>query len=167
MVEKQGNQGLQINTEPKAYAPPVVRPILLIDGSDYNNVLFSVGARFTFLDFGSYRTELRSDVIVGSQYLIDGEYYHPFTPTSNWFVAPRGDANSVQQYVYNGDTLTATYRNAPGPWRPGCGIRIWNHGRIETWTTKAAMKSFHPKSATLLFYPPFLEEPVTSGCSIS
>jgi NTE family protein len=111
MVEKNGNQGLQIQTEQKPYAPPVVRPIILIDGSNYNNVLFSIGARFTFLDFGSYRSELRSDAIIGSQYLIDSEYYHPFTPTSNWFVAPRGGANSVQQYVYNGDTQIATYRN--------------------------------------------------------
>ena len=110
MVEKDGTQGLQISTEPKPYAPPVVRPILLIDGSDYNNVLFSMGARVTFLDFGSYRSELRSDVIMGSQYLIDSEYYHPFKPTSNWFVAPRGGANSQQDYVYNGDTQVATYR---------------------------------------------------------
>jgi NTE family protein len=111
MVEKQGTQGLEIQTEQKPYAPPVVRPIILIDGSDYSNVLFSIGARFTFLDFGSYRSELRSDAIIGSQYLIDTEYYHPFTPTTNWFVAPRGSANSTQQYVYNGDTQIATYRN--------------------------------------------------------
>jgi NTE family protein len=111
MVEKQGTQGLEIRTEQKPYAPPVVRPIILIDGSDYNNVLFSIGARFTFLDFGSYRSELRSDAIIGSQYFVDSEYYHPFTPTTNWFVAPRGSANSTQQYVYNGDTQIATYRN--------------------------------------------------------
>ena len=111
MVEKQGIQGLQVRTEQKPYAPPVVRPILLIDGSNYNNVLFSIGARFTFIDFGSYRSELRSDAIVGSQYLADTEYYHPFTPTSNWFVAPRGLANSAQQYVYNDNTWLATYRN--------------------------------------------------------
>jgi NTE family protein len=111
MVDKNGVQGLQIQTEQKPYAPPVVRPIILIDGSDYNNVLFSIGARFTFLDFGSYRSELRSDAIIGSQYLLDTEYYHPVTPTSNWFVAPRALANSVQDYVYNGDTQVATYRN--------------------------------------------------------
>jgi NTE family protein len=110
MVEKDGKQGLQIQTEAKPYAPPTVRPILLIDGSDYNNVLFSMGARITFLDFGSYRSELRSDVIVGSQYELDSEYYHPFKPTSNWFIAPRGAGNSVQSYVYNGDTQIATYR---------------------------------------------------------
>jgi NTE family protein len=110
MVEKDGKQGLQIQTEQKAYAPPVVRPIILIDGSNYNNVLFSIGARFTFLDFGSYRSELRSDAIIGSQYLVDTEYYHPVTPTSNFFIAPRASVNSVQDYVYSGDTQIATYR---------------------------------------------------------
>src|SRR5580698_5132380 len=43
MVEKDGTQGLQVQTEQKPYAPPVVRPLILIDGSDYNNVLFSIG----------------------------------------------------------------------------------------------------------------------------
>ncbi|NYF50562.1 patatin-like phospholipase family protein [Tunturiibacter gelidoferens] len=110
MVEKDGQQGLQIQTEQKAYAPPIVRPLILIDGSDYNNVLFSIGARVTFLDFGSYRSELRNDVIVGSQYLLQSEYYHPFTPASNWFIAPRVGANSQQLNVYSGNTLQASYR---------------------------------------------------------
>src|SRR5580704_3739930 len=51
MVEKGGNPGLEIHTEQKPYAPPVVYPIILIDGSDYKNVLFNIGARITFLDF--------------------------------------------------------------------------------------------------------------------
>jgi NTE family protein len=110
MTEKNGEQGLLIQTEQKPYAPPVVRPLILIDGSDYNNVLFSMGARITFLDFGGYRSELRSDVIIGSQYLLDAEYYRPLTPTSNWFVAPRAGGNSTQLNLYQDTTLTASYR---------------------------------------------------------
>ncbi|MGF7182688.1 patatin-like phospholipase family protein [Tunturiibacter psychrotolerans] len=110
MVEKDGQQGLQVQTEQKAYAPPIVRPLTLIDGSDYNNVLFSIGARVTFLDFGSYRSELRTDVVVGSQYLLDTEYYHPYTPSSNWFIAPRAGLNSQQLNIYSGNTLQASYR---------------------------------------------------------
>jgi NTE family protein len=87
-----------------------VRPLILIDGSDYNNVLFSIGARITFLDFGSFRSELRNDVIVGSQYGVASEYYHPFTTTSNWFVAPRAGFNSSPFYVYSGSDLVADYR---------------------------------------------------------
>jgi NTE family protein len=110
MVEKNGEPGLQVQTEQKPYAPPIVRPLILIDGSDYNNVLFSIGARITFLDVGSYRSELRTDVVVGSVYQLSGEYYHPFTTTSNWFIAPRAGANSSQYNIFSGNALLASYR---------------------------------------------------------
>jgi NTE family protein len=110
MTEKNGEQGLQVQAEPKSYAPPIVRPLIVIDGSEYNNVLFSIGARITFLDVGSYRSELRNDVVLGSQYLLSSEYFHPFTPTSNWFIAPRLGVNSQQLNVYSGNTLEASYR---------------------------------------------------------
>jgi NTE family protein len=110
MVEKNGEQGLQVQAEQKSYAPPIVRPLILIDGSDYNNVLFSIGARITFMDVGSYRSELRNDVILGSQYELASEYYHPLTTTSNWFIAPRFGFNSQQLNIYSGSTLQASYR---------------------------------------------------------
>ncbi len=111
VVERDGKQGLQIHAEPKSYSPPIVRPLLIIDGSDYNNVFFSMGARITFLDFGGYRRELRNDVMVGSQYGIRTEYYRPLSGTSNWFVAPRAGFNSSQYPVFNESTLLTIYRN--------------------------------------------------------
>jgi NTE family protein len=110
MFERNGEPGLQIQAEQKSYAPPIVRPLILIDGSEYNNVLFSLGARITFLDVGSYRSELRNDIILGSQYQLASEYYHPITTTSNWFIAPRFGVNSQQLNVYSGNALLASYR---------------------------------------------------------
>ena len=157
IVEKEGSQGLQIQTEQKSYGPPLVRPIILIDGSNYNNVLFTIGARFTFLDFGSYRSELRSDVLIGTQYAADTEYYHPFTPTSNWFVAPRGGANSVQQYVYNGNTWTATYRNRQVLGGLDVGYGFGNTQELR-FGYEGGMKSSLRRSGTRRFYPRFQEE---------
>jgi len=111
MVDKKDKQGLRLEADPKSYSPPIVRPLILIDGSDYNNVFFSFGARILFLNFGGYRRELRNDVVVGSQYELTSEYYRPFSPTSPWFVAPRAGFNSVQFPLYNGNTLVAVYRN--------------------------------------------------------
>ena len=110
MTEKDGKQGLQVQAEPKSYAPPLVRPLIVLDGSEHNNVLFSLGARITFLDVGSYRSELRNDVILGSQYLLDSEYYHPFTTNSMWFISPRLGFNSQQLNIYSSNTLQASYR---------------------------------------------------------
>jgi NTE family protein len=110
MTAKDGEQGLQVQAEQKSYAPPIVRPLIVIDGSEYNNVLFSIGARITFMDVGSYRSELRNDIVLGSQYQLASEYYHPFTTTSNWFIAPRLGFNSEQFNVYSGNNLLASYR---------------------------------------------------------
>ncbi len=110
MTEKNGQQGLQVQAEQKSYAPPIVRPLIVIDGADYNNVLFSIGARITFMDVGSYRSELRNDIVVGSQYELASEYYHPYKTTSNWFIAPRAGFNSTQFNVFSGNTLQASYR---------------------------------------------------------
>jgi NTE family protein len=111
MIQQDGKPGLQIEAQEKPYSPPTVRPLIVIDGSDYNDVFFSLGARITFMDFGGYRRELRNDVIVGSHYGITSEYYRPFTPASKWFIAPRAGFNSTQFPVYNGSNLLALYRN--------------------------------------------------------
>lgn len=111
IVQQNTKQTLRIETQEKPYSPPIVRPLIVIDGSDYNNVLFSIGANITFLNFGGYRRELRNEVILGSQYGIATEYYRPFSPSSNWFVAPRVGVNSSQYPLYSGNTLLAQYRN--------------------------------------------------------
>ena len=111
MVQQDGRPGLQIEAQEKPYSPPIVRPLIVIDGSDYNDVFLSLGARITFMDFGGYRRELRNDVIVGSHYGIASEYYRPFTPASKWFIAPRVGFSSTQYPVYNGSNLLALYRN--------------------------------------------------------
>ena len=109
MIERNGEAGLQIVVLEKPYAPPVVRPIIIIDGSDYNNVHFSMGARITLFDFGGYDRELRNDVIFGSEYGLLSEYYVPFRFGSNWFVAPRLNLDSQLFDAYSGETLIAQY----------------------------------------------------------
>lgn len=101
MVQEDGKPVLQIDARPKPYSPPIVRPLVVIDGSDYNDVFFSIGARITFMNFGSYRRELRNDVVLGAQYGIASEYYRPFSPESHWFIAPRVGINSSQYPVYS------------------------------------------------------------------
>ena len=89
---------------------PSCVPLIVIDGSEYNNVLFSIGARITFMDVGSYRSELRNDIILGSQYQLASEYYHPFTTTSNWFIAPRLGVNSSNLMSTPVTLCIASYR---------------------------------------------------------
>jgi NTE family protein len=110
MVERNGQQGLMVKTEENTYGPPIVRPLILVDGSSLNNVTFNLGARFTFLDIGGFRSEWRTDVIAFSQYAIRSEYYHPFTPLTHWFVAPRGLGENNPFYLYDDNKLVSIFR---------------------------------------------------------
>jgi NTE family protein len=155
MVERNGKPGLQIEAETKSYMPPIVRPLIVIDGSDYNDVYFSMGARITFLDFGGYRRELRNDVIAGSQYGIATEYYRPFTAESKWFVAPRALVSTAQYPLYNGTTVLTQYRNrlALGGFDVGYGfgrtgeLRFGYEGGYQRVPQQNAMRSLLPELA--------------------
>lgn len=109
-MERNNQQGLLIKAEENGYGPPVVRPLISVDGSDLKNVDFNLGARITWLDIGGYRSEWRNDIILFSQYGLRSEYYHPFTPVTHWFVAPRGLANNQPFYIYDDSKLISVYR---------------------------------------------------------
>jgi NTE family protein len=107
---RNGQPGITLNANEKSYAPPTVQPLILIDGSSYNNVQFNLGARITFLDIGGFRSEWRNDFILFSQYGLRSEYYHPFTPSSHWFIAPRGLVEDDPLYIYEENSEIAVFR---------------------------------------------------------
>jgi len=110
MIEKDDQQGLLIVADEKEYGPPFVRPLLVIDGSEYNRVQFFVGGRITFFDVGSFGSEWRNDIVVGSGYGIRSEFYRPFGEELHWFIAPRGFASNTETDFYQKETLLAQYR---------------------------------------------------------
>ena len=130
MVDRNGQQGLLIKTEENAYGPPIVRPLILVDGASLNNVTFNLGARVTFLDIGGFRSEWRNDFILFSQYGLKSEYYHPFTPTTHWFVAPRAFISDDPFYLYSDNKLTSTYRRDEGGGGVDVGYEFGNTSEL-------------------------------------
>lgn len=108
--ERNGQQGLLVKTEENSYGSFVVRPLILIDGSSLNNVTFNMGARLTMMDLGGFRSEWRNDIILFNEYGLRSEYYHPFTPTSHWFIAPRLLVDDLPFYLYDNNKLITSYR---------------------------------------------------------
>jgi NTE family protein len=102
--------GLRVHAVEKAYAPPTVNPLVVVDGSQYNNVRFAVGARVTLLDVGKAGVEWRTDVLAGSTYRLASEYYRPFRGPIHWFVAPRVEAENTPVDLYSHNTQLAEYR---------------------------------------------------------
>jgi NTE family protein len=110
LTRRDGQEGLLIHADEKPYAPPTVNPLFIIDGSDYTDVRFSLGARVTLHDIGGFGSELRNDFIAGTSYGASSEYYHPLNWFSHFFMAPRGFATSQPFDIYLDDTRISTYR---------------------------------------------------------
>lgn len=110
LVTRNGQKGLLVRADEKDYAPPTVNPLFLIDGSDYSDVRLSIGARVTLNDIGGFGSELRTDVIAGTNYGIASEYYHPLNWFSHFFMAPRAFASSKPFDLYFNDSRIATFR---------------------------------------------------------
>ena len=123
LVEQNGQQGLMVNTEEHSFGPPMVLPLILVDGASLTNVTFNLGARITWLDVGGFRSEWRNDIILFSQYGLRSEYFHPFTSQTHWFVLPQAQIYSTPVYLYDNNQLVSTYRRSVG----GGGIDLGYH----------------------------------------
>ena len=109
VVEKTGQPGLGIFAAQKSNGPPFLNFGLTIDGSDPNDVRFGFAARLTFLNVGGFGSEWRTDAAVGERYKIASEYYHPFTRTSRWFLAPHAFVDKSRFDLYDNRNRTAEY----------------------------------------------------------
>ncbi len=110
ITQRDGQPGLLVRTEEKDYGPPLVSPLVIVDGSDYTNVRFGIGARITFLDIGGFGSEWRNDFLIGSEYSAFSEYYHPVKWSNPFFIAPRLFARDAPFDIYNNDSRVASYR---------------------------------------------------------
>ena len=110
ITERNGQQGLLIAVSEKNYAPPTIQPAAEVDGSESGDVDFTLGARLTLLDVAGFRSEWRTDFLIGKTYGIQSELYKPFDASSKWFVAPYADASDTAFKVDVKNDPVANYR---------------------------------------------------------
>ena len=110
ITRQNGQHGLLVTLHEKLYAPPTLQLGFEVDGSESNDVDFTLATRLTFLDVAGYRSEWRTDFIFGNTYGIQSELYRPFTPRTKWFFAPHAAASSSAFKIYRKDDPLAEYR---------------------------------------------------------
>jgi len=110
MVRENGQDGLLVRVHEKTYAPPLFQPSFSLDGSEPDDVTFTLGSRFTFMDIAGERSEWRTDLQFGATYGIATELYRPFLPLSRWFFAPSFNASQNTFLVYRKHDPLADYR---------------------------------------------------------
>ena len=110
MVHELGQDGLLVRVHEKSYAPPLMQPSFTVDGSEPDDVTFTLGSRFTFMDVAGERSEWRTDLQFGNTYGITTELYRPFLPFSRWFFAPNLSATQTTFLIYRKHDPLADYR---------------------------------------------------------
>ncbi len=110
MVHENGQDGLLVRVHEKSYAPPLMQPSFSVDGSEPDDVTFTLGSRFTFMDVAGQRSEWRTDLQFGNTYGITTELYRPFLPFSRWFFAPNLTATATTFLIYHKHDPLADYR---------------------------------------------------------
>lgn len=110
LTQRNGQTGLLVQVVEKSNAPPMVQTAAEVDGSQSGNVDFTMGARFTFMDVAGFRSEWRTDLLIGNTYGIQTELYRPFRAESRWFFAPHADASDTAFPIYAKNDPLADYR---------------------------------------------------------
>ena len=110
LTEEDGKAGLLVRVVEKNDAPPMFQTAFEVDGSQAGNVDFTTGTRFTFMDVAGYRSEWRTDLLLGNTYGIQTELYRPFRAESRWFFAPHADASDTTFQIYAKNDPLADYR---------------------------------------------------------
>ena len=110
ITRQNGQDGLLVTVHEKPYAPPTLQLGFEVDGSESNDVDFTLATRLTLLDVAGYRSEWRTDFIFGNTYGVQSELYRPFSPSSRWFFAPHAAASSSAFKIYRKSDPLAEYR---------------------------------------------------------
>jgi NTE family protein len=116
LIHEDDKEGLIIHVHEKSYAPPILRPGIVVDGTQTDDVTFTAGARLTFIDVAGYRSEWRTDFQFGQTYGIASDLYRPFQPLGRWFIDPFVNARQYTFLIYKKNNPHADYRidNASG-----------------------------------------------------
>lgn len=110
LMKEDGRTGLLVQVVEKNNAPPMFQTAFEVDGSQSGNVDFTMGTRFTFMDVAGFRSEWRTDLLLGNTYGIQSELYRPFRAESRWFFAPHADASDTTFQIYAKNDPLADYR---------------------------------------------------------
>lgn len=109
LTTREQKTGLLV-TATERHAPILINPLIVIDGSQIQNVRFALGARFTKYGAGSNESEWRTDFALGSEYGIATDYFRPFKSVPGWFIDPGMIANTSPFDIYYQNNDIAGYR---------------------------------------------------------
>jgi NTE family protein len=150
VIERDTQKVLEVSAIKRDYSFVVIKPVITIDGSDYQNPLFALGARLTAFAVGGPRAEWRSQLLLGSEYGLTSEYYRPSSSFSHWFIAPQVTADSSPFNIYHDQDELSRNQLRKLSGAVDLGIELGRNAQVRLGYEGGGLKFSHLLGAPLL-----------------
>lgn len=130
IIEDDGELGVEYTATPKRWGPDFLNVGVGLQDDFDGTTAFNLSARLTRTGLNRRGAEWRTDVQLGTDLLLQSEFYQPFGPGLKYFVAPRVDWHQNNLNVFDGDQNIAQLRVAEGEIGVDLGVELGNVGEF-------------------------------------
>ena len=130
VVDEEGSIGVEYTAEPKSWGPDFLNVSIGVQDDFDGSTAFNLGARLTKTGLNKRGAEWRTDFQLGTDLLLQSEFYQPFGSELKYFVAPRFDVHQNNQNVFINGQDTAQLRVAEGEIGLDIGAELGTFGEF-------------------------------------
>lgn len=110
IVREQGETGVEFLARPKSWGPNYLRFGVALEDDFEGTTSFNLSARLTRAGMNGLGAEWRTDAQIGTEPLLESEFYQPLSYDSLYFIAPRVLLRQRNLRTFAGDERVARYR---------------------------------------------------------
>lgn len=110
VVRENGDTGIEFVARPKSWGPNYLRFGIGLEDDFEGTTSFNLSARLTRAGVNHLGAEWRTDLQIGTEPLLESEFYQPLDYDSRYFVAPRVSLLQRNIRTFAGDERVARYR---------------------------------------------------------
>ena len=124
--------GLEIRARRKSWGPNYLRFGLNLSDDFQGNSRYNAAARFVLSELNGLGAEFLTDVQIGSDPKVVGEFYQPLDAARTWFVAPSARIEVRDLGIYKNNAQIADFRDREAEADVDVGRNLGNWGEIRT-----------------------------------
>jgi len=123
-------EGIEVAAHRKSWGPNYLRFGLSLEDDFQGNSRYNAAARFILTEVDTLGAELLTDLQVGNNPKIVGEFYQPLDAERRWFVAPSARIEARDLPIYVSDVRVADFRLREAEADLDFGRNLGNWGEI-------------------------------------
>ncbi|MGI9219515.1 MAG: patatin-like phospholipase family protein, partial [Woeseiaceae bacterium] len=132
IVDEADQVGVVYSATGKSWGPDFLNVGVTLQDDFDGTTAFNLAARLTRTGLNKHGAEWRTDVQLGTDLLLESEFYQPFGKGLKYFVAPRFDWHQNNQNIFVDDQNTAQLRVAETAIGVDLGAELGSYGEFRT-----------------------------------